>query len=349
MKVSIIVPVYKTEKHLQKCFESLLAQSFNDFEIILINDGSPDNCGAICDGFARKYSNIKVAHQENQGLSSARNTGIAMAEGEWVMFVDSDDWIEREMLEVMLPRAEGGECGVDICISGYVIDKHGKSHRNEFKRLVGYRLRHEEKTDVYKHRLQTATVGGYGEVVRMGVSVAKLYRRSFLVKNNITFKQSSLHEDSLFNLYAIQLAKNIVFCEGAFYHYVINPSSQTNTYRPGWIEAMNEYLQDLDAVLGICTNINKSDKIVIYNIWSCMAFLSAIRVNFTMKSSPYTFSKSVREIMKLVSTDPCKTILRDVDVRYLSRSLRLRQVLLRYKLVYLYCLMMIIATRLTGR
>ena len=92
MKFSIVIPVYKTKEYLDHCVESVIAQTFRDFEIILVDDGSPDCCGAMCDAWAAKDSRIVVVHQENGGLSAARNAGIRRATGEYIMFLDSDDW-----------------------------------------------------------------------------------------------------------------------------------------------------------------------------------------------------------------------------------------------------------------
>ena len=97
-KVSIIVPVYKVEKYLRKCIDSIINQTLKDIEIILVDDGSPDNCGKICDEYAAKDTRIKVIHKENGGLSSARNAGMEVAEGEYIGFVDSDDWIESDLI-----------------------------------------------------------------------------------------------------------------------------------------------------------------------------------------------------------------------------------------------------------
>lgn len=98
-KVSVIIPVYKVEKYLKRCIESVVNQSYKNIEIILVNDGSPDKCGEICDAYAKIDSRIKVIHKENGGLSSARNAGLDIASGEYIMFVDSDDWIEEDSLE----------------------------------------------------------------------------------------------------------------------------------------------------------------------------------------------------------------------------------------------------------
>ena len=93
MQISIIIPVYKAEKYINRCVDSILAQTFTDWELLLINDGSPDNSSSICDLYAARDSRIKVFHKENGGVSSARNLGLEKATGEWITFVDSDDWI----------------------------------------------------------------------------------------------------------------------------------------------------------------------------------------------------------------------------------------------------------------
>ena len=113
-KVSIIVPVYNTEKYLARCIDSILAQTFTDFELILVNDGSKDNSGKICDEYAQKDSRIVVIHKENGGVSSARNKGIDVAQGEWISFVDSDDWISSDFLSSFTYDADLMICGIEL-------------------------------------------------------------------------------------------------------------------------------------------------------------------------------------------------------------------------------------------
>ena len=116
-KVSIIVPVYKVEKYLRKCIDSIINQTLKDIEIILVDDGSPDNCGKICDEYAAKDTRIKVIHKENGGLSSARNAGMEVAEGEYIGFVDSDDWIESDMYMTLWQKAK--DINADLVNSDY--------------------------------------------------------------------------------------------------------------------------------------------------------------------------------------------------------------------------------------
>ena len=121
-KLSIIVPVYKVEKYLAKCIESILSQTFKDFELILVDDGSPDHCGFICDEYAKKDPRIKVLHQKNKGVSAARNAALNIAKGTYLGFVDADDWIDQDMFQVMLHTALTKEADVVICGINYRSD-----------------------------------------------------------------------------------------------------------------------------------------------------------------------------------------------------------------------------------
>ena len=122
--LSIIVPVYDVERYLPKCMDSILAQTFTDFELILVDDGSPDNCPALCDAAAAKDARIRVLHQKNGGLSAARNAGLDVARGEWIGFVDSDDYIAPEMYETLYKAVQS--TGADLALCDYVkVDETG--------------------------------------------------------------------------------------------------------------------------------------------------------------------------------------------------------------------------------
>lgn len=122
--ISVIVPVYKAEKYLQRCIDSILSQSYTDFELLLIDDGSPDNCGVICDEYAVKDSRVRVFHKENGGVSSARNLGLDHAKGDWVSFIDSDDWVETNYLESFTAVLDSDFIigGVRLCSSTKTIE-----------------------------------------------------------------------------------------------------------------------------------------------------------------------------------------------------------------------------------
>ena len=115
MEISVIVPVYKVEKYLKQCVDSILNQTFPDFEVLLIDDGSPDSCPAMCDDYARKDPRIRVFHKENGGLSSARNKGIEESRGNWLCFVDSDDYLAENMLENLYTAATTNTADMAVC------------------------------------------------------------------------------------------------------------------------------------------------------------------------------------------------------------------------------------------
>ena len=117
-KISVIVPVYNTEMYLRRCIDSVLTQSYKDFELLLIDDGSKDSSGAICDEYAARDSRVKVFHKENGGVSSARNAGLAIASGDWIMHLDGDDWIEPDMLERLIRKGE--DTGADIVMGDFL-------------------------------------------------------------------------------------------------------------------------------------------------------------------------------------------------------------------------------------
>ncbi|WP_209122916.1 glycosyltransferase family 2 protein [Alkalihalobacillus sp. BA299] len=163
-KISIIVPVYKVEKYLHKCIDSILNQSYPNLEIILVNDGSPDNCGSICDEYAEQDQRVKVIHKENGGLSSARNSGLDLATGEYIGFVDSDDYIEKDMYEELYKAAyehsaDVVECSLNIIegTSNRTIEGHGNMEIGDnvfaLQRLLELPYRNVTYNKLYKKTL----------------------------------------------------------------------------------------------------------------------------------------------------------------------------------------------------
>lgn len=133
-KISVIVPVYNVEKFIRRCLDSIINQTIKDLEIILVNDGSTDNSGLICDEYAKLDNRIITIHKENGGLSSARNRGLDVATGEWIAFVDSDDYIDHKMYEILYKNAEKNNCDISVCYFEY-INQNGISLYNAKKKL----------------------------------------------------------------------------------------------------------------------------------------------------------------------------------------------------------------------
>ncbi|MBT2679817.1 glycosyltransferase [Bacillus sp. ISL-35] len=202
-KISIIVPVYKVEKYLHKCINSILAQTFTDFELILIDDGSPDNCGRICDKYARKDSRVSVIHKENGGLASARNAGLDIAKGEYIGFVDSDDWIESDMYELLYDLCTENDC--DISNISSIIYFKDRIQKNGTHPLIVH-----QKSEAMKAML----VGDlYDEVVW-----TKLIKRTLL--EDIRFSEGMVYEDTAFTYKVIHKSKKVCSIGAPKYHYI---------------------------------------------------------------------------------------------------------------------------------
>ena len=209
MTFSIIVPVYKVENYLEKCVLSLINQTFKEIEIILVDDGSPDNCPAMCDNFALRDSRVHVIHKPNGGLSEARNAGLSVARGDYVLFVDSDDYIEVttcEKFQKFLYK------DIDIII-GQALVENGIC---ELKHIDDI----EQIFDGKKYLLKALKQGKAPMAVWLNV-----YRREFLLINQLSFKLGILHEDEQFTPRVFLAAKKVLVTDIAFYHYVIRNNS----------------------------------------------------------------------------------------------------------------------------
>lgn len=215
-KVSIIVPMYGVEQYVEKCIDSLLNQTLQEIEIILVNDGSPDRSGEIADEYAKKDSRIKVVHQKNSGLGPARNSGMRVATGEYIGFVDSDDWANSEMFIRLYEAAVKNNA--DIVVSGHCDITNGVITKTKRHPLAGKTLYSSEnimeiRKNLYGHKLNDDVV----EAFPMSVWIA-IYRRELIIKYKLEF-QEILSEDIIYNLSAYKYAKIITFTGDTDYCY----------------------------------------------------------------------------------------------------------------------------------
>ena len=229
--VSVIIPVYNVEKYIGKCLDSIIAQTYKDFEIIIVDDGTKDRSGVICDEYARLDSRIRVFHEINGGVSSARNKGLNYASGDWVLFVDSDDWINEKLLETCCNEISKNE-NTDVCIFGFkeVEDENVENMMpiTSYKTIVA-----EGKTKLglqYRIFNRDRDACCDKNVIKLS-SPWKMYRKKFLDDNNIRFTEELVNgEDGVFNLYAYQYAKKIVLVETPLYFYRQRRDSVTQKY-----------------------------------------------------------------------------------------------------------------------
>lgn len=255
--ISIVVPVYNAERSIHKCIDSIVNQTFEDLEIILVNDGSKDNSGLICDEYAKKDNRIKVVHKENGGVSSARNSGLDIMTGQYFCFIDSDDYIEKDMIEKLYKAIS--ESGAEIAICGYK-----RFCNNEIK------CHYENKGDI------VGKIGIADFVAKnclnwlVSTPWAKLYTTTYL--SNVRFDESmSLGEDTKFNLNFFEYIEKITIVDECLYCYVDTEGSLTNTYKEGYFDAIcklykvvAEFIQN-HSVNGKKIYININYKIFFYS------------------------------------------------------------------------------------
>lgn len=222
-KISVIVPVYKVESYLDRCVESILAQTFEDFELILVDDGSPDNCPALCDAWAEKDSRIKVIHKENGGLSDARNVGFEASAGEWITFIDSDDYVHPAMLQALYGAV--AEHGVQVSACGFVKTQGEPLEETPLEAKLW------SAEDFYVQRNVNATVAW-----------GKLYRRDTV----LPYPKGKLHEDEYVTYRILFACGKIAVIDGALYGYFQNAAGITGSeWKPGRLDVWDALEQQI--------------------------------------------------------------------------------------------------------
>lgn len=239
--ISICVAIYKVkEEYLRICIESLTGQTHKNIEILLVDDGSPDQCGAICDEYAQQDSRIRVIHQANGGLSVARNTGIEAAVGKYLIFVDGDDWLELDCCERMLCEIEQRD--IDL-----VFFKHCYEFENGTKYLPYAYSMEIAKDEIKKMQLHIlkdeSQLYGFDERSSWG----KIIKSNFIKKNQLRFIEG-IHkaQDALFNFYLYEVLESAYFINYTGYHYRVNEYSVNHRYNPDMPEIIKKMIKETE-------------------------------------------------------------------------------------------------------
>lgn len=236
-KISVIVPVYNVEKYLSQCIESILSQTFTDFELLLVDDGSTDNSGKICDEYARGNSRIRVFHKENGGVASARQLGVDKAKGVYSIHADSDDWVEPNMLERMYLKII--ETRADMVITDFFSDKDGISCQ-----YIKQRTSKTISADILNEILVGNLVGSlWNKLIRH--SIYRDYKIRFIP--NIDFCEDVL---TLAQLFILNVKIKVAYLHEAFYHYCsYNFNSITRNYTRKSFHTQQQYVEALKKIL----------------------------------------------------------------------------------------------------
>ena len=235
--ISIVVPVYNVEDYLPQCIESLLVQTHSNIEIILVDDGSTDSSGSICDSYAARDSRITVIHQENGGLSAARNAGIQTAKGGYIGFLDSDDFVDKNMFRSLLEAVIYHKADVAAC-GRYITDDEGNVTGKEFTPS-------ERKTYATAEAMEQILLGGELDVAAWD----KLFRTDLF--ENIEFPVGRINEDAAIIFHILAKTTSVVHVGKPFYYYRTRSGSITKSgYKPNKIQAMEHAQMITEFVCG---------------------------------------------------------------------------------------------------
>lgn len=250
--LSIIVPIYNVEKYLKDCLESILVQTFNDFEIILVNDGSTDKSGEICDEYSKKDTRVKVIHKNNGGVSSARNIGLKNALGKYIAFVDPDDMIDKNMYEIMMNVSIKDDVDIVVCQIKTINTNLQTESISQIWEKANIKL---NKIDIKKRLIPDILTKGQYSIAS---SSNKIYKINLLKGTNIRFNEEMSHgEDARFNLLLLQEAESIEFIDKPLYKYYIRDRiSLTRAFDKNFY---NRILDNKNFGIKLCKQYNITD------------------------------------------------------------------------------------------
>lgn len=329
--ISFIVPVYNASRTLEHCIKSLLTQTYDNFEIVLVDDGSVDDSSKICDDFAQKENRVVVYHQENAGVSAARNKGLELACGKYVAFVDADDWIDSNVCETFVKACEKQDYDL-FCFSAIY-----SSQKKDVLSLLlpgDVELFSQKQKEELLCKMMTPWAPWYSFNcnTRFAGSVwAKFYRAEVLKNSDIRFSlETIVSEDVLFNVLSFDSFDKIGYSTKAFYHYRVQDDSAQNRYRPNSMKYFGFVIDQIQQWL--------EEKRKDLNVKDCANTLfvhylfGALKEDYFHKNNPNkTFASS--ELKEVLSQEKYKSVLENVKSEYFTLSERILVRLLRHKMV----------------
>ena len=323
--VSVIVPVSNVEKYLVRCIDSILNQTLENIEIILVNDGSTDSSPIICDQYSNKYENIKVIHKENNRVSAARNDGIKVAKGKYIGFVDSDDWIESEMFGSMYKVAEDTKSDFVMC------DFKKVGVENEYMVSQPIRKGYYDRNMIEKELFPCMIMLENIELPPTVSNWICLFRRDLLLNNDIYYDEDIHYcEDSIFGSKVIYHANSFYYIKGKyFYNYFYNPNSTTTTCN---MRKWDSYLKINNRLKEYFKNdkFDFSRQIKINMLYFTLNFLGEI------KKSDLSIKDKQRECKRILNEKSVREIFYNFDMPDVGIKLKIILLLIKYRLSFIY-------------
>ena len=347
-KVSVIVPVYNTEKYLEQCIDSITTQTLTEIEIIIVDDGSKKECADLCDALAKNDERIRVIHKQNEGLGMARNTGVEAAEGDYIGFVDSDDYIDSVMFETLYNAAFKHDA--DLVISGIsFVDG------NTFGKSGEYSEKHyfNDETLFENEEIKQLLLGVVGALPsepddsRYGVSVCKnIFRRLVFAKQKVKFfsERKIISEDTVFMVDYIQKIQKAVGIPGAYYRYRRNDQSLSKSYRNDRLEKVIVFLEELE--LHIKETLNKEDYALYFNrlVQGYARILASQEIMYA-RDNKIKYSVLLERLKRICTTKMISNALKTYPWYRLPKKQAAFAFAMKYRLYYLQKLMVTLRAR----
>lgn len=316
IKVTVVVPVYNISSAvLRKCVLSLINQSMSDIEIIMIDDGSDINCARLCDELGQSDDRISVIHKENGGVSTCRNYGIENAKGEWIAFVDADDWVEPEYLQKLVNM--GLKTGADIVICDCIIEYGHKSVRNSFFRE---QMLDSDVTGKDRFVLQflCSRICKDGHCATdSGAPWAKIYKKNFLTRNHLKYQETLRRmQDNVFNLDAYECASKIFYFNEPLYHYRKSSDSGFHRYNPCIKDNYIQVFQYIENYIDKYHKGNEFRKALDYKVIFSMYVI--LKNDFCHADNPMSYREQQRKLNSILSNQYYVHAIRNVDKKLLG-------------------------------
>ena len=341
-QVSIIVPVYNVENYIERCLNSLVNQTFKDIEIITINDGSTDKSLELLNKYAKEDIRISVIDLGDEGVSYCRNLGIEKANGKYIMFVDSDDWIDSSMVEVMYKKAE--ENNLDLVMCSYI--REFKDHSKE--KIFNLPQEIIYKDNEVKNELLRKLVGPIKEELSnpemldaLGTVWGKLYRTDILKENKIKFvdlKEIGSAEDTLFNIFTFNYLSKVMFLNKPMYHYWRdNPKSVTSQYNPKLKEQRKVFFKYISDFIKE-NNFGQVFKEALNNrICTSVLGLGLIECS---KNNKISRINKIKNIKKIINEEYIRNAYKNLELKYFSIHWRIFYFFIKNKISFCSYLML---------
>lgn len=333
--VSVIIPVYNVKNEiLYQCVKSVLEQKAIDIEIFIIDDGSKVECAKFCDKFEKMDSRVKVVHQNNQGVSVARNEGIKKANGKWIAFVDADDWIEPDMLSVM--SRYGNEKGADIVLCDCFINYSRKQVETHFFEEE-FGLDNIDKDKFILHILSPRMCNDKTNIIDMGMPWAKVYRKSFIRERNIFFdKELRRMQDNVFNLYAFENAESMYYIHDPLYHYRKGTDSGIYRYNPQIAEIYDIYFQRVSEYINFYQKKEVFRSALNYKIFFSIYVI--LKNDILNKNNPDKLMDKRKRMLSIIDSFHYRKALEELEKEYLNSLEKLFLFLVKNRLFIGMCL-----------